>query len=165
MAENITKRLMGFTVRNNVLDCPHCGYVSELDYAINLFDRVEDEQERATGNCKGCERKLSFRRTAKGFIKVYQVGKSCAEYGEDRVRSGYLENRLTCPKCGHKNDDDEVDKVFRRSKNTQSVSYQCDACKDKLILRRNQNGFYNLYVYYYKYNKKGINRWGQITKS
>ncbi len=155
---------MGFTIRKNTLDCPHCGYESELDYAINLFDRVEDEQERATGNCKGCERKLSFRRTSKGFIKVYKVGKSCAEYGEDRVRSGYLENRLTCPKCGHKNDDDEVDKVFRRSKNNQSVSYQCDHCKDKLILRRNQNGFYNLYVYYYNYHKKGINRWGQKTQ-
>lgn len=145
---------MGFTIRKNTLDCPHCGYVSELDYAINLFDRTEDEQERANGKCAGCERRLVFRKTRKGFIKVYKAKPTDPEYGDERVRSGFLEHRLNCPKCGHKNDECDADKVFKRSGNTDSVSYQCDHCKDKLILRINQNGFYNLYVYYYKYNKK-----------
>ena len=145
---------MGITIRENTLDCPHCGHESELDYAINIFDRTEDEQERANGKCNGCERRLVFRRTAKGFVKVYKAKATDPEYGEERVRSGFLEHRLNCPKCGHNNDDEQADKVFKRSGNTESVSYQCDACKDKLILRRNDNGFYNLYVYYYNYNKK-----------
>lgn len=145
---------MGHTIRENILDCPHCGHKSELDYAINIFDRTEDEQERANGKCDGCERRLVFRRTAKGFIKVYKAKSTDPEYGEERVRSGFIEHRIDCPKCGVTNSADDLDKLFSRSKNIDTISYQCDACKDKLIVRRNANGFYNLYVYYYNYNVK-----------
>lgn len=145
---------MGITIRENTLDCPSCGHKAELDYAINIFDRTEDEQERANGKCAGCERRLVFRRTRKGFIKVYKAKSTDPEYGEERVRSGFVEHRLDCPKCGVTNNADDIDKLFSRSNNRESMSYQCDACNDKLIVRRNANGFYNLYVYYYKYAKK-----------
>jgi ssDNA-binding Zn-finger/Zn-ribbon topoisomerase 1 len=145
---------MGITIRENVLDCPHCGHKSDLDYAINIFDRTEDEQERANGKCDGCERRLVFRRTAKGFIKVYKAKSTDPEYGEERVRSGFIEHRLDCPKCGITNNADDLDKLFSRSKNIDCILTQCDGCNDKLIVRRNANGFYNLYVYYYNYNVK-----------
>lgn len=145
---------MGITIRENTLDCPSCGYKSDLDYAINIFDRTEDEQERANGKCDGCDRRIVFRRTRKGFIKVYKAKSTDPEYGEERVRSGFVEHRLDCPKCGVTNNADDIDKLFSRSNNRESMSYQCDACNDKLIVRRNANGFYNLYVYYYKYAKK-----------
>jgi len=145
---------MGTTIRENTLDCPSCGHKSDLDYAINIFDRTEDEQERANGKCAGCERRIVFRRMAKGFIKVYKAKSTDPEYGEERVRSGFIEHRLECPKCGVTNNADEVDKLFSRSHNRESMCYQCDACRGKLIVRQNANGFYNLYVYYYNYNKK-----------
>lgn len=145
---------MGITIRENTLDCPSCGYKSDLDYAINIFDRTEDEQERANGKCNGCERRIVFRRTRKGFIKVYKAKSTDPEYGEERVRSGFIEHRLDCPKCGVTNNLDDIDKMFTKSKNRDTMIHQCDGCNDKLIIRRNANGFYNMYVYYYNYYKK-----------
>lgn len=152
-------------IREHTLDCPTCGHVNSLDYALDRFDRFDDEQDRANGKCAGCDRRIVFRVMAKGFIKVYKAKPTDPEYGEDRVRTGYVEHRLNCPKCGVTNNAERIDKLFLKTKNKQSMSYQCDGCNDKLIVRQNANGYYNLYVYYYKYHKKGINRWGQKTKS